>query len=977
MDEIDFAIQQWPDETSNFNNNNNGNYMPRGNKNPRGGTFTPGSGVRTPNSKPNSTPNSGVNTPRGRGRGWGRGRGQEIFEPSSDSRGRGSFDHSPSFRGRGRGSAKLRADAPLSKLLWQERPLLKPIVFVRSVHTATLFEEKDEVFKPIVESAGDEEASHVPTADRVARVFSGNIPRLEDADGDEDSEEALEEIDFSDLAKLAELPAVQAGPTEMDGVEEKFTGIRVESEVIETDATAIDSQVTAAESVSEKAETTCTTEATIISTQSATAISMSVDQPPEATIQPPMPFFVDLQPSEPLASSMSADEPSQPPAPFFVDASPAGVSPAATSSVIFDRLADSVPIGGQSVPDDDDEVIVYVAPHPRTSHQHPPRPSISSKEISSAASMQAAQPAVELQALNGQQTSTSENLGSQPGPSFESVSFSFSPSPRKQPRHAPVFTAGARSKAATKARVREARAARKRTQRSGGFSSFGAMLSEAQLRERDPRLEQRRRGDSDVDWGDSDSDDGDGLQTSLKDGITQADDDAGGMDLDPDLELNIEDLKNFVKGMGAGGSQFVTMDDIPDEDRMREEDEEDELRRRNGESDDEDSSVDEEGDAIVDAEEEMLVGEARGLDLDDESEDDDDDTAGPRRGFQARLERLRAQSKGKHHATASSQEDSDDDLDMHVGWRADEDEEYLAHIEALLDDNDQLLSRGQRKDRNRLFKAIQDGDFDDIAGLSVPSTFFASYICFQSSNNRFLERNKDKGRYIPPHLLDQWEKDRAKKAENKAKRALARLELAADPLSTKKGGKKGRKAMLAAAKLDPSIVSLPNRVVDMLDIEKQIRRFLSALGGPGSMSLPPMDKSARKSVHEIALAFNLKSVSKGKGNGRYTTLQKTTRSGVGINEAKIAKIIRRWGGQPMGRPFDGQGGQGGGSRMPKHREGDEVGKAAPKIGQSNVGFKMLAAMGWADGDRIGISGGLDAPLTAVIKNTKLGLGATM
>ena len=39
---------------------------------------------------------------------------------------------------------------------------------------------------------------------------------------------------------------------------------------------------------------------------------------------------------------------------------------------------------------------------------------------------------------------------------------------------------------------------------------------------------------------------------------------------------------------------------------------------------------------------------------------------------------------------------------------------------------------------------------------------------------------------------------------------------------------------------------------------------------------------------------------------------------------------------------------------------------------------MLAAMGWADGERIGLTNpGLDAPLTAIMKKTKLGLGATM
>jgi hypothetical protein len=37
---------------------------------------------------------------------------------------------------------------------------------------------------------------------------------------------------------------------------------------------------------------------------------------------------------------------------------------------------------------------------------------------------------------------------------------------------------------------------------------------------------------------------------------------------------------------------------------------------------------------------------------------------------------------------------------------------------------------------------------------------------------------------------------------------------------------------------------------------------------------------------------------------------------------------------------------------------------------------MLAAMGWSEGNRIGgESGGLDAPLTAVVKTSKLGLGA--
>ena len=51
-------------------------------------------------------------------------------------------------------------------------------------------------------------------------------------------------------------------------------------------------------------------------------------------------------------------------------------------------------------------------------------------------------------------------------------------------------------------------------------------------------------------------------------------------------------------------------------------------------------------------------------------------------------------------------------------------------------------------------------------------------------------------------------------------------------------------------------------------------------------------------------------------------------------------------------------------------------KAAPKLDGSNIGFQMLSAMGWEEGGRIGAVGGLEAPLVAVIKTTKLGLGAS-
>ena len=128
--------------------------------------------------------------------------------------------------------------------------------------------------------------------------------------------------------------------------------------------------------------------------------------------------------------------------------------------------------------------------------------------------------------------------------------------------------------------------------------------------------------------------------------------------------------------------------------------------------------------------------------------------------------------------------------------------------------------------------------------------------------------------------------------------------------------------MLAVAR---SAEDLPNRIVDLVSLEKQIRRFLQDISRT-TMSLPPAEKETRATVHELALAFNLKSQSKGKEKGRYTTLTKTTRSGVGVNEGKIRAIMRR----ATGAGWEGPGGRGKGraDNLSKHREGEEVGKVS-------------------------------------------------
>ena len=171
-------------------------------------------------------------------------------------------------------------------------------------------------------------------------------------------------------------------------------------------------------------------------------------------------------------------------------------------------------------------------------------------------------------------------------------------------------------------------------------------------------------------------------------------------------------------------------------------------------------------------------------------------------------------------------------------------------------------------------------------------------------------------------------------------------------------------------------------------VVEQMRRFVADLGGARTLPFPPMDRKMRKSVHDLAHAFKLHSKSKNSGVARFTTLAKTRLTGINVDEWAIARIL--------GTQFSYEGGKGKGKAVRiRPRDGEVVGevrfwndqslvaglfmilfaKAAPRIDGSNVGFKMLAAMGWEEGGRIGAVGGLEAPLVAVIKTTKLGLGA--
>lgn len=580
-------------------------------------------------------------------------------------------------------------------------------------------------------------------------------------------------------------------------------------------------------------------------------------------------FFIDTRPTEPFASSSASD----------------AIPPCGTRR--------------GEILGEEEEIIVYVAPYPRPGRIQPTHDTTPRVELPSC-SLLTGTPETWSASKEPKASITggSPTLSNPQPPTLDAISLDFQRAePSTHPRFPPAFTPSQKRKGKLRSKAKESRIARHRNARTQ-FRAFGAMLSESRLRDadenerRDKKWETRRKDDSDIDWGDGDDnaekpDMRTGTEALVVGDVDEPSISEGGMELDPDVDLDVNAMLAFVQSMSAEGSRFVTIDDIEDKRRTIEEDQDRvSAHTVEGSTDEDDSGScngseeDQEEAAVLQLEEQLMIAESDGKDFELDSDDED----------------------------------------------------------ALLGEEARAL-KGSKNNRG----AMHSGASVDLSPI------------------KRRMKAKDKADYLPEDLRAQWERDRAKKAENKRLRKQAMMLASLDPSVPKKGGKKARKLMVAALK---EMEHVGNELNDISSIEANIRRFIANIDGRRSMPLLPMMKSTRKIVHELATAFNLKSDSKGHGPGRYITLVKTNRTGT-INEGKVKAIMKR-------------ATRGSGRYVPSHREGDEVGKEAPAIGSSNVGFKMLASMGWSEGAKIGgdTSVGIEVPLTAVIKKSRLGLGAT-
>ena len=149
-----------------------------------------------------------------------------------------------------------------------------------------------------------------------------------------------------------------------------------------------------------------------------------------------------------------------------------------------------------------------------------------------------------------------------------------------------------------------------------------------------------------------------------------------------------------------------------------------------------------------------------------------------------------------------------------------------------------------------------------------------------------------------------------------------------------------------------------------------------------SLSFPPMDKHARKIIHEIANKLQLKSKSTGNAEHRRPMLYRTLRT-FGYQEAMFEKVVKRASRQFLPR-LDVKGKRkkikpmAGGVSMAAAtiRDGEVVGGTAPELGIENRGRNMLERMGWSTGTALGTESnkGILQPVTHTMKKSKTGLG---
>ena len=488
-------------------------------------------------------------------------------------------------------------------------------------------------------------------------------------------EEEIEEIDFNDTERLLEIQAKPVWTSRM-ALEEQFTGyyqrtthsaapLDGNEQVVHTNEDrsielssakvvegmadiTINSQPENPNDSSHEAEdiTMITQDASVVATRGAGAGAGSSVGGGEESVG----FFIDTTPSQIVASSQA--------------------SKGTTGSDV---------LGASQELDDDEEIIVYVAPHPRVGRL---TPAVSTSNINIPTKLPTTSMLTRLSTTNETLPSTNaeERVEETDIPESAPSTSRFAAEKRRRQFVSPLLLASPSTQRKAKLRVRmqESRCARQKKWKKRSMFSFGAERQDKEWQEpdgSDPRWEERRRGDSDIDWGDEE-------REQVAEPLTGPD----GMDVDPELldEKSIGAFGSFANGMlGQERSQHLTMDDIADIEKLKQEDEASEggpdgssEEEEGGEADEQDSDEESEGvNAVFDMEEERMVGETLEQSDEEQESEESEDELSSCSSFRQRLEFIRKFPR-KWSAKNSGQLDEDDqgeaEFDEGYVWESDD-----------------------------------------------------------------------------------------------------------------------------------------------------------------------------------------------------------------------------------------------------------------------------------------------------------------
>ncbi|KAL2261688.1 hypothetical protein VTK26DRAFT_3617 [Humicola hyalothermophila] len=351
------------------------------------------------------------------------------------------------------------------------------------------------------------------------------------------------------------------------------------------------------------------------------------------------------------------------------------------------------------------------------------------------------------------------------------------------------------------------------------------------------------------------------------------------------------------------------------------------------------------------------------------------------------MDRETAQSEGSINNNSDSGKDDlvDEDGDQDMDMDADMDDKTLARLLARQDElgiggDEFILSSSSANVGRKRGKHSGKAPRVSASASQVADAF--DDLDLADWDQDFGQTRKRKSKQPPNFnvsdseieeaLRNAWQRDRMRKKNRKMEREALRahglLDKNADPDDLRVKYREGMK-------LD--------------DIKTELTSFL--LGSGERLEFPPLDKHARKVLHELASKFNIKSQSTGKGDQRRPVLYRTNRTvryasthvedaANHVNQASM-RIHRKYFHRVdvrvkrSGSPRPVVGGRSSHKALTL-REGEIVGASVPELGQENKGRAMLEKMGWSKGMALGSieNQGILEPLAQVVKRSKAGLG---